>query len=162
MCPLLLNKRRNSGVKFWKNVLRIKMYIPIMVKKGRTWYIFDRYDSNWLQPFNVVSDSGFKIFVNKLYKRYKLPAASTVKSNLLSRRYEEIKSVLLDKLKCANYVSLTTESWTLSFSSDAYITVTCHFIENFWLRSFVLEIEKLARKSYCRISVSISSGIWVF
>jgi hypothetical protein len=48
-----------------------------------------------MQPLSVVSDSGFKLFLNRFEKGYKLPAASTLKSNLLPQRYTAIKSVLL-------------------------------------------------------------------
>ena len=96
-----------------------------------------------MQPFSIVSDKGFQNFVNKLDNRYKLPSQNTLKNNLLPQRYEEIKNKLLNTLSGVQFLALTTDCWTSSYSNDSYITVTCHFVDNFKLTSAVLETENL-------------------
>jgi hypothetical protein len=46
-------------------------------------------------------------------------------------------------LKNVKFVSLITDCWTSAVTTDGYITVTCHFMNNFKITSIVLETEKI-------------------
>lgn len=54
-------------------------------------------------------------------------------------RYEECSNALKLSLQQATSVSITTDGWT-SNTTESYITVTCHYIDNEWnLKSSVLQ-----------------------
>lgn len=57
----------------------------------------------------------------------------------LPEKYKEVKARVKNQLNSASHVCLTTDIWT-SRTTQGYITVTCHFINESWkMQSFVLE-----------------------
>lgn len=78
------------------------------------------------QPFSVVEDVGFKELVAKLDPTYTLPTRKAVK-NMVEAKYEEEKEKAKAELQGVETVSLTSDMWT-SINMDAYLAVTCHFI----------------------------------
>ncbi len=52
--------------------------------------------------------------------------------------YEDCKAKVMATLQNENHVILTTDMWT-SRSTEAYLTVSCHFINNWQMQEFVLE-----------------------
>lgn len=80
-----------------------------------------------LQPFSIVEDEGFNNFVKKLDPNYVLPSRNTLKS-MSKSRYTETKEKAIAPAKKAKAVSLTSDTWT-SINMDAYLAVTCHFID---------------------------------
>ena len=75
------------------------------------------------QPFTVVDDKGFRAFVQKLDPTYQLPSRSTIKA-MVERKYEEEKRKTIVELE---KVSITADMWT-SLNMDAYLGVTCHYV----------------------------------
>ena len=54
-------------------------------------------------------------------------------------KYDEVKQTVKNQLDIASSVCLTTDIW-ISRTTQGYMTVTCHFIDELWqLKSFVLE-----------------------
>lgn len=96
-----------------------------------------------IQPFSVVNDVGYHQLCNKLDPRYILTSSTTIKNRILPDCYSTLRSKLADILKNLRYVSLTTDAWICSFTTDFYLTITIHFIHNFELKSCVLERERL-------------------
>lgn len=79
------------------------------------------------QPFSIVDDKGFNLFVNLLDPTYKIPSKSTLRDNHLPALYEDIK-----------ILSITCDLWT-SRANDSYLTVTAHFFDKeFTYRNAVL------------------------
>ncbi|XP_030584252.1 zinc finger BED domain-containing protein 1-like [Archocentrus centrarchus] len=78
------------------------------------------------QPFTVVDDSGFRVFVAKLDPTYTIPSTNTVKATVEKRHVEE-KEKAKAELLITDSVSLTADMWT-SINIDAYLAVTCHFV----------------------------------
>jgi len=63
---------------------------------------------------------------------------------MLPKLYDELKEHLKSELNVVNYVAITTDEWT-SLANEAYITVTCHFVnKNFELITAVLSTATLA------------------
>lgn len=50
--------------------------------------------------------------------------------------YGDCKAKVMATLQQANHVILTTDMWT-SRSTEAYLTVTCHFIDNWQMQECV-------------------------
>ncbi|XP_040924669.1 zinc finger BED domain-containing protein 4-like [Betta splendens] len=91
------------------------------------------------QPFKVVEDKGFRAFVQKLDPTYVLPSRQTLKS-MVDKKYEEAKKKSINELEKAEAVSVTADMWT-SITMEAYLGVTCHFInENMELASVLLGV----------------------
>ncbi|KAI7806093.1 putative zinc finger BED domain-containing protein 6-like [Triplophysa rosa] len=80
------------------------------------------------QPFNVVEDVGFRDFVHKLDPTYVLPTRQAVKA-MVEAKYAESKEKAKAEVKKVAAVSLTSDMWT-SINMDAYLAVTCHFVDN--------------------------------
>ncbi|CAH1104318.1 unnamed protein product [Psylliodes chrysocephalus] len=95
-----------------------------------------------MQPFNIVNDPGFKMFCNKIDPRYKLPACTTLKRNMVPELYDSLKLKLQKIIDEVSYVALTTDAWTCTFTTESYLTLTCHFI-NSDLQSCILETKKI-------------------
>lgn len=91
-----------------------------------------------LQPMSVVEDEGFQAFVKALDPRYKLPSRKKMTERYLVNMFDECKDKVRATLQNAPNVVLTTDMWT-SASTEAYLTVTCHVIENWQTKDFVLE-----------------------
>ncbi|XP_051982267.1 zinc finger BED domain-containing protein 4-like [Xyrauchen texanus] len=91
-----------------------------------------------LQPMSVVEDEGFQAFVKALDPRYKLPSRKKMTETYLVNMFDECKDKVRATLQNAPSVVLTTDMWT-SVSTEAYLTVTCHVIENWQTKDFVLE-----------------------
>ncbi|GAA6216012.1 zinc finger BED domain-containing protein 4-like [Lates japonicus] len=89
------------------------------------------------QPFSVVEDTGFKEFVAKLDPTYVLPARKAGKAMVEEKyRREQEKAKAAAQNEAA--VSLTADMWT-SINMDAYLAVTCHYIDgNTCLQSALL------------------------
>ncbi|XP_073670235.1 E3 SUMO-protein ligase ZBED1-like [Paramisgurnus dabryanus] len=79
------------------------------------------------QPFSVVDDVGFRELVHVLDPSYVLPTRKALKS-MVDSKYEEAKEKAKEKLDNVVAVSLTSDMWT-SINMEAYLAVTCHFID---------------------------------
>ncbi|XP_057186792.1 E3 SUMO-protein ligase ZBED1-like [Triplophysa rosa] len=96
-----------------------------------------------LRPFSVVENEGFRLLVNTLEPRYTIPSRPYFSKTLIPMLYRETKSKVVDTLRKADSVSITTDSWT-SRATQIYITVTAHVITNEWdMVSFVLQTRPL-------------------
>lgn len=81
-----------------------------------------------LQPFSIVDDSGFKDFVALLDLTYTLPSRRALK-NMVVQKYEEEKIKARAVMHKVEAVSLTADMWT-SINMDAYLAVTCHYVDD--------------------------------
>ncbi|XP_068166147.1 sialate:O-sulfotransferase 2-like [Antennarius striatus] len=78
--------------------------------------------------FSIVDDCGFKEFVGLLDPTYVLPSRRALKSMVL-QRYEEEKTKAKAVMARVEAVSLTADMWT-SINMEAYLAVTCHYMED--------------------------------
>ncbi|XP_035989501.1 zinc finger BED domain-containing protein 1 [Fundulus heteroclitus] len=92
------------------------------------------------QPFTIVDDVGFRTFVSKLDPNYVLPTRQALKA-MVEAKYESAKEHAKAKVEKVAAVSLTSDMWT-SINMDAYLAVTCHFVEeNEKLSSVLLGVQ---------------------
>lgn len=90
------------------------------------------------QPFSLVEDKQFRIFVNLLNPNYSLPSRKTVSNVFLPQLYAKIREAVEERLSTADYVAFTTDGWT-SLNNESYQSLTAHFIDlNGKLECFVL------------------------
>nr|XP_055045539.1 uncharacterized protein LOC129431635 [Misgurnus anguillicaudatus] len=92
------------------------------------------------QPFSMVEDEGFRAFVQKLDPTYVLPSRHGLK-DMVEARYKVTKEKVVEEVKSANTVNLTSDMWT-SINTEAYLAVTYHYINEEKLCSVVLGVLK--------------------
>lgn len=80
-----------------------------------------------LQPFSIVEDSGFRDFVALLDPSYTLPSRRALK-NMVVHKYEEEKAKAKAAMQSVEAVGLTSDMWT-SINMEAYLAVTCHYVD---------------------------------
>ncbi|XP_062403782.1 E3 SUMO-protein ligase ZBED1-like [Sardina pilchardus] len=91
-----------------------------------------------LQPFSVVEDRGFKAFTKALNPSYSLPGRKTLSQVLVPQLYQRCHDHVRERVGHAAAVSLTTDCWT-SRSTQSFMSVTCHFLEDFTMVSCLLD-----------------------
>ena len=105
------------------------------------------------QPFSIVEDVGFKKFVSLLDPNYILPSRKALKT-MVATKFEDEKEKAKEELKKATAVDLTSDMWT-SIHMDAYLAVTCHFVDSKdKLESFLLTVVKFPVSHSCEPSSS--------
>lgn len=90
------------------------------------------------QPFSIVEDKGFKKFTRALNPVYSIPSRKTLSQKMIPDLYQKERASLQDRVNNAKAVCLTTDSWT-SQTTTSFLSVTCHFIENYKMVSCLLD-----------------------
>jgi len=80
-----------------------------------------------VQPFSMVDDDGLRDLMQRIDPKYKMPSRTYYRDIMLPKLYNELKKDLECELEGVHYVAITTDGWT-SRANEAYITVTCHFV----------------------------------
>ncbi|XP_041846931.1 E3 SUMO-protein ligase ZBED1-like [Melanotaenia boesemani] len=91
-----------------------------------------------LQPISIVEDRGFNAFVKTLDPHYRIPSRKRMMEGTITDLYNSCKDNVKAALQHAQSVVLPTDMWT-SRTTEAYLTVSCHFIDNWQMQEFVLE-----------------------
>ncbi|KAM4018541.1 deformed epidermal autoregulatory factor 1 homolog isoform 2-T2 [Anomaloglossus baeobatrachus] len=94
------------------------------------------------QPLSIVEDNGFRKLISSLNPIYVIPSRKTISQTVLPRMYNRERDSLQERIKSASAVCLTTDCWT-SRTTTAFISVTCHYIENYKMVSSLLECVEL-------------------
>ena len=81
-----------------------------------------------LQPASIVEDKGFLNFLQVIDSKYQPPSRRSIMRSLLPDQYQTTKQELKAKLAETKWCALTTDLWT----TQGYITITCHFLSNRW------------------------------
>ena len=84
-----------------------------------------------IQPLSVVENRAFRRLLHELDPKYEIVSRKTLTNNLLPKRYNQEKSLLINQLADAPSVSVTTDQWT-SKAHEGYTTITGHFIDSQW------------------------------
>ncbi|CAM4681755.1 unnamed protein product [Leuciscus chuanchicus] len=76
--------------------------------------------------------------LNVLEPRYCIPSRKRMSEEIIPRLYNEVKQNITLSLQSADRVALTCDGWT-SRHQDTYVTITCHYLDNWVLISNVLQ-----------------------
>lgn len=90
------------------------------------------------QPFSVVEDEGFKSFTHALNPGYVCTSRKTLSQTIIPRIFERECTSLQKNVTNAPAVCLTTDCWT-SRATTSFMSVTCHFTENYKMVSCLLD-----------------------
>ncbi|KAJ8353306.1 hypothetical protein SKAU_G00208730 [Synaphobranchus kaupii] len=95
-----------------------------------------------MMPISTVDSEGFRELINFLEPGYRIPSRGTITTRI-EARFNESKAELKTQLATTN-VALTTDCWS-ALTTESYITVTCHYIEQNWqVKSAVLLTESMS------------------
>ncbi|XP_029966352.1 zinc finger BED domain-containing protein 4-like [Salarias fasciatus] len=91
------------------------------------------------QPFTVVSDIGFKRLIGVAAPQYSLKNEKYYRTEMLPEVHhkvvEKVKA-LINPENAGNALSFTTDCW--SGTTEALMSLTCHFIDKNWIRKQVV------------------------
>lgn len=90
------------------------------------------------QPFSIVEDRGFRNYTSILNPMYTIPSRKVISKSLIPQLYESTRASVQERVKKATAVCLTTDCWTSRITTN-YMSVTCHFIEDFSMSSCLLD-----------------------
>jgi len=89
------------------------------------------------QPFSIVEDTEFKKHSQALNPSY-IPPSRKALAQKVTDMYDSKKASLKRRVSKVPAVCLTTDCWT-SRTTVSYMSVTCHFIEDFCVASCLLD-----------------------
>ncbi|CAK6949708.1 zinc finger BED domain-containing protein 1-like [Scomber scombrus] len=138
---------------------RITSFLPASSSRGlsaeRQSRITDkltRFICKDMRPINISQGSGFKDFVHELEPRYAVPCRATI-SDRVVKLYDTTKDDIRKMIRGKN-LALTTDGWT-SIATEAYVTVTAHFINEDWeLKDIILKTAE-AQKTHTAENVAV-------
>lgn len=84
-----------------------------------------------LSPFSVVENLGFKRLLNTLEPNYTIPTRGHFSTTVVPSLYAECRTRVVQLLKSAENVAVTTEAWTFR-GTLSYVTVTAHAMSSAW------------------------------
>lgn len=92
-----------------------------------------------MRPFSVVENLGFRRLIHTLESKYAIPSRTHFTHTVVPSLYKECKVKVVQTLKDAETIALTTDGWT-SRCTQCYITITAHTIYSNWeMVHFVLQ-----------------------
>jgi len=112
-----------------------------------------------LRPVSVVDGCGFLNLMNVAEPHFVFPCRRTV-TNLIDRKYCELKHSVRGSLSGQWWLTLTTDMWT-SRARDGYFSLTVHYItEEFKMHSSQLQCQHLPGvHDHIHISEAITSAL---
>lgn len=90
------------------------------------------------QSYSIVEDRGFRQFSKELNPNYVLPSRKTLSGTIIPDLYRKTQEKIKEKVDRAEAVCLTTDCWT-SRTTTFFMSVTCHFIDDFKMETVLLE-----------------------
>lgn len=84
-----------------------------------------------LGPYSVVENVGFRRMVTAMEPRYSIPTREHLTKVCILKLYAQTKEHVKASLASSERVALTCDGWT-SRTTEAYVTITAHFINEDW------------------------------
>ena len=91
-----------------------------------------------LQPYSIVEDVGFQRYSRNLEPRYAFPSRRQLSENIIPDMYVKMKDSVKKSMLEAQKVSFTTDIWTETNTTNAFIGVSAHWINQNWERKFAV------------------------
>ena len=85
-----------------------------------------------MRPPHMMKGTGFRSAMKVIEPNYVVPHPTTFTRTYVPEAYQELKKIVLEKLKDAIHLNLSTDLWTDNFRKIAYITIVAHFITSKW------------------------------
>lgn len=102
-----------------------------------------------LIPLSLVESTRFQKFVSILKPQYQMPSRKHLARVLLKKKYDTVKSNLLDQLQKIKYINVTVDLWS-NRQMKSYLGMTGHYIisDQWTLESVMLGCNRIKRKAH--------------
>jgi len=97
-----------------------------------------------LLPLSSVDGHGFRRLMEFVEPGYQMPHRKALTTRL-EKRYKECAEKIKAELNEARAVAITTDGWT-AVTTESYITVTCHYVRQWQLKSSVLQTRSVEER----------------
>lgn len=95
-------------------------------------------------PISFVEGEGFRALMAFAEPEYTVPSRKTVTTRI-EKLYAETAQDLRKSLSTVPKLALTTDAWT-ALTTESYVTITCHYIINWELKSVVLQTRAMPER----------------
>ncbi|XP_060079893.1 E3 SUMO-protein ligase ZBED1-like [Ylistrum balloti] len=137
------DKAQSTLFRFKSSTSTQKLTVP---EKQRITSALTEFIVDDLRPFKLVESAKFKKLISILEPGYVVPGRHHLSEVELPNLYEDVKVKVLNSLREATTVALTTDGWT-SRVTESYVTVTVQFIDKNWeMKSYVLQTRRMDEK----------------
>ena len=109
-----------------------------VAKQGQMYIALAKMIATNFQPFSIVEYRGFRNYSNSLYPMYTISSRKTLSKSLFPLLYESTQASVRERVQKATAICLTIDCWT-SRVTTSYMSVICHFIEDFSMSSCLLD-----------------------
>lgn len=134
-------KHPNQYQKCIQTTLNFQQINPYTSKEN---FIKTKVMINWiimsLQPFSVVEDKFFVEMIKGFDPRYQIPCRKYIKNQIVKKFTKQQQYVKNHIQNVKNKISLTTDIWTSENSHTSFLGVTCHYVDEWNLKHFLLDI----------------------
>ncbi|XP_047201797.1 E3 SUMO-protein ligase ZBED1-like [Girardinichthys multiradiatus] len=90
-------------------------------------------------PFQAVERESFKKNLTTLDAQYEPPGRKYFSETAVPKLYEQLRGEIVNELKEANFIALTTDMWS-NINMSPYMSITAHYVSKDWtLKSKCLE-----------------------
>ncbi|CAL1528105.1 unnamed protein product, partial [Lymnaea stagnalis] len=112
-----------------------------------------------VQPFSMVTDTGFNQLMNFLEPRYHMPDRTCFSRTVIPDLYDEVAKNLMAELNLANSINFTSDGWTSQNNLNGFLSLTAHWIDQAWQRkSALLSLQSVTERHTADvISTTLSS-----
>jgi len=86
------------------------------------------------QPFSVVDNIGFNYVASVMEPRYEMRSRKFYADTVLPEVYDDLRKKMLDSMSTAEFISFTTDEWTCEYTTTSYLTVTTHWLDDYYRR----------------------------
>ena len=98
-------------------------------------------------PSSLADGKGFRELMGFIEPGYRIPSRKTL-TNRLEQQFAEKKAEFKRKLATVD-IALTADCRT-ALTTESYITVTCHYIEEDWQVKSAVLLTEFFRETHCR------------
>lgn len=88
--------------------------------------------------YTFVELDGFRQLMKAAQPRYVVPSRYKVKAELLAAKYDYFVEIIKTKLGNVKNFTITTDIWSSSYTTQSYLGVTAHYLDDFNFESFVI------------------------
>lgn len=89
-------------------------------------------------PYSIVNNQGFKRLMTRLAPQYTLPGRKYFTEKIIPDIYKRLVISIKNKLEGVNHISLTSDLWTCSHTTDSFISLTGHWFDSDFKQNHVV------------------------
>lgn len=110
----------------------------------KTTQLIAKMISRDMLPLSFVEGEGFKEVLQFLEPDYDIPSRRTLTARI-ELQHESSVSKLKSTLATVDFMAITSDSWT-ALTTESYVTITCHFIADTKVNSYVLQTRAMEER----------------